>query len=789
MPVTMGNIEVTVAGTRVYEWQVVQGTKNIRFNAGFEPTVGQVVEFTYYALGRTDSVIGTDYLPDGGSLISLGYENQLIDGRSFTQADGALEANFSGVIDRSRFSGLATVSFNADPNGPACPVGSARDSSTDGRWNIYYGDHQNGNSTQPGWFKTANATRFFCNITSGTPTLEEIRDIFVNNWQNAYNGGTITTFGTLAPRGSTGFIWYLGEADGGLTSITKTTLAQNIGDTSTVTGVLPFERWVTSSLFTNTLSDKISLADNSTLLIDNANVVKFNKWLQPNLSGVNTNLIVTNGSKLQMEGSKWQVVGEGLAGDDTIQNGLYFELSNGASYDVKNDNVTQENDTDISGFAGNTNVNARVNWFPAFNNQYQGKMEVNFQDSIYQDTGAPKTSYGFAPGIYNNHKVIYNKSEGSVAASALTFSPQDRILDNFSYDIINLGSQDLQILPTVTQIFVSPDPTNPRYISFNLYDTIPGSETADGMDRVSTGTSATPTTFFPPAWWNMANFRVGTQAIHNRVTWRDFQPDPAPSLETFRPRACNLSFGNWLYQGPDLPDGSRGLAPYSAYDIGYAYDSSQGGIGVEQAGYGTVSMWNSYNAEMLYGGQPLDSVIDSAYYENRTVEDLKVCIEGMQGLANQPEGSGHAFSAGTVQPVFGEAYPEAGGVVPYPDMVTNVVNTSANVFDNTQGGIQNHPWNPTDFQENIAHSVGGNGDTTITATTANQAGQLESGSTFIQHSSTSVTAISSGLTITSVGGATRWTSGLPQPADLSAVNGIQIVGSGNTYETSVTINI
>ena len=41
--------------------------------------------------------------------------------------------------------------------------------------------------------------------------------------------------------------------------------------------------------------------------------------------------------------------------------------------------------------------------------------------------------------------------------------------------------------------------------------------------------------------------------------------------------------------------------------------------------------------------------------------------------------------------------------------------------------------------------------------------------------------------ITSLGGTSLWTSGLGVPADLSAVNGIKIVGSNNTYETTVTL--
>ena len=46
------------------------------------------------------------------------------------------------------------------------------------------------------------------------------------------------------------------------------------------------------------------------------------------------------------------------------------------------------------------------------------------------------------------------------------------------------------------------------------------------------------------------------------------------------------------------------------------------------------------------------------------------------------------------------------------------------------------------------------------------------------------------LVVTSVGGNAILDGLLDYrlPADLSAVNGIQIVGSSNTYETSVTIN-
>ena len=159
----------------------------------------------------------------------------------------------------------------------------------------------------------------------------------------------------------------------------------------------------------------------------------------------------------------------------------------------------------------------------------------------------------------------------------------------------------------------------------------------------------------------------------------------------------------------------------------------------------------------------------------------------LKDLANQPESGGFSSNGTDHGGRNGAVLVNAGGDLGFPNIVNNTVDTSANIYDNTKGGKQNHPWNETNLQESIEHSVGSNGDTTITATTANQAGQLESGTTFVQHSSTSVTTISSSLTITSLGGAIRWTSGLPLPADLSAVNGVQIVGSNNTYETSVTL--
>ena len=163
-------------------------------------------------------------------------------------------------------------------------------------------------------------------------------------------------------------------------------------------------------------------------------------------------------------------------------------------------------------------------------------------------------------------------------------------------------------------------------------------------------------------------------------------------------------------------------------------------------------------------------------------------MKDLQGLANQPEGSGRLAGGNDV--ILSVAYPEAGGDVNngtgYPDMVTNTVNTSANVFDNTQDGKQNHPWAPTNIITSVTHATASSGATTITAPLG-QVVDLRKGSTFIQHSSTSVTDLSNAMTITSGGGTTfRWTSGL-QIGDVSTANGIRIVSSNNVYETSVAI--
>ena len=290
----------------------------------------------------------------------------------------------------------------------------------------------------------------------------------------------------------------------------------------------------------------------------------------------------------------------------------------------------------------------------------------------------------------------------------------------------------------------------------------------------------------PAAWWNTTNFVYPTQSVINRMTWRDLQETPATRFNTSRGRCQNFSLGNLLYQGNPV-DGVTGVFPYSAYNEGYSFTLSSASA-AETSGLGTVSMWNTYDPSFFYSGQPLDRVIDSAYYQDNTVEDLKVCIEGLQGLANQPEGSGRLAGGNDV--ILSVAYPEAGGDVNngtgYPDMVTNTVNTSANVFDNTQDGKQNHPWAPTNIITSVTHATASSGATTITAPLG-QVVDLRKGSTFIQHSSTSVTDLSNAMTITSGGGTTfRWTSGL-QIGDVSTANGIRLISSNNVYETSVTI--
>ena len=789
MPEAFGGIQVLVNGIRVYNWQQIAGTRTLRFFNDV-PTVtspipgnGDTVLVRYYATAGTAEPLGTEYVLDGGATTWLGYANNLVDSTRFASVDLGMTFTINGTLDDSnRFRGWTIEVKNNTAGQPTCPIGNANDGGTAGRWRLYYGDHNNGNSTQPGWFSTLNSTRFFCNLPLNDSTLtnqekiERMVTTFVDNIGNTYNGGTINTVGTTYRTGTNSFEWILGNNQGDLYDLNVT--LSNISDNNSVvlsnneTGFIP-----TYTAYNE--CDKIQFTDNASLTIDNGNTLKLNYWMAPVFLANNTRLTIDNASKLQMVGTgKYQITGNGQ--DVTSPgNGLLFEILNGSSYDVLTSNPVGNETREFTGFAQYDNgANSSTQWFPAQLANYNGLIEVNFQNSTYFDASASKSNFAFAPGTYNNFKAIFNKRDGQSQPSFFLYCAQDKILDNFQLDLLSGGGETggLQIFGTASTSYTSPDTSNPRFTTFSFNGNIPADETVDGEVRTGVGAS----------WWNVTNFTYNSAALWNRFEVRDFEDPPAANLETFRGRLQNLHLVNFQYQGPETADGEVGLFPYSAYNVGYGYAQTSGAPG-ENGGFGTTVMSNTYNPDFFYGGQPLDRVIDSFYYQDRTVEDLKVAIEGSQGLANQPESGGFSSNGTDHGGRNGAVLVNAGGDLGFPNIVNNTVDTSANIYDNTKGGKQNHPWNPTDLQESIEHSVGANGDTTITATTAEQAGQLEPGTTFIQHSSTSVTTISSGLTITSVGGFVRWSSGLPQPADLSAVNGIRITSSNNTYETSVSL--
>ena len=791
MPEAFGGIQVLVNGVRVYNWQHVPGTRTLMFFDNVLsvttpiPTNGDTVTVRYYASSGTAEPLGTENTLEGGATTWLGYANNLVDSRTFASVDLGMTFTINGTLDDSnRFRGWTIEVKNNTAGQPTCPIGNANDGGTAGRWRLYYGDHNNGNSTQPGWFSTLNSTRFFCNLPLSDSTLtnqEKITrmvDTFVNNIGNTYNGGTINTVGTTYKRNNNSFEWILGNNQGDLYDLNVT--LSNISDNNSVvlsnneTGFIP-------AYTAYSECDKLQFVPDASLTIDNGNTLKLNYWMAPLLLANNTRLTIDNASKLQMVGTgKYQISGNG---QDVTQtgNGLLFEILNGSSYDVLTTNPVGNETRQLTGFTQYDNgANSSTQWFPAQLANYSGLIRVNFNNGTYFDASASKSNFAFAPGTYNNFKAIFNKKDGQSQPSFFIYCAQDKILDNFQLDLISGGGETggLQIFGTASTSYTSPDSTNPRFTTFSFNGDIPASETADGEVRTGIGAS----------WWNVTNFTYNSAALWNRFEIRDFEDPPASNLETFRGRLQNLHLVNLQYQGPETADGEVGLFPYSRYNVGYGYVQTSGAPG-ENGGFGTTVMSNTYNPDFFFGGQPLDRVIDSFYYENNTVEDLKICIEGCQGLANQPESGGIAQNGTTIHGGRnGAVLVNAGGVLGFPNIVNNTVDTSANIYDNTKGGKQNHPWNPTNLHKSIAHSVGGNGDTTITATLRGEAGLLESGSTFIQHSSTSVTAITTNaLTITSLGGATRWTSGLPLPADLSAVNGIQIVGSNNTYETSVTL--
>ena len=297
--------------------------------------------------------------------------------------------------------------------------------------------------------------------------------------------------------------------------------------------------------------------------------------------------------------------------------------------------------------------------------------------------------------------------------------------------MVEVKLEDYRYLETATTSYTSPDSTNPRFTTFGFNNEIPATETVDGEVRTGVGAS----------WWNVTNFTYNSAALWNRFEVRDFEDPPAANLETFRGRLQNLHLVNFLYQGPETADGQTGLFPYSAYNVGYGYAQTSGAPG-ENGGFGTTVMSNTYNPDFFYGGEALDRVIDSFYYQDRTVEDLKVAIEGCQGLANQPESGGFSSNGTDHGGRNGAVLVNAGGDLGFPNIVNNTVDTSANIYDNTKGGKQNHPWAGTDIITSVAHANASSGATTLTASPSGQAADLRKGSTFIQHSSTSVTDLS-----------------------------------------------
>ena len=789
MPEAFGGIQVLVNGVRVYNFQHVAGTRTLRFFNDV-PTVtspipgnGDTVLVRYYATAGTAEPLETQYVLDGGATTWLGYANNLIDSRTFASVDLGMTFTINGTLDDSnRFRGWTIEVNNNTAGQPTCPIGSANDGGVAGRWRLYYGDHNNGNSTQPGWFSTLNSTRYFCNLPLNDSSLtnqekiERMITTFVDNIGNTYNGGTINTVGTTYRTGTNSFEWLLGNNQGDLYDLNVT--LSNISDNNSVvlsnneTGFIP-----TYTAYSE--CDKIQFTDNASLTIDNGNTLKLNYWMAPVFLANNTRLTIDNASKLQMVGTgKYQISGNG---QDVTQtgNGLLFEILNGSSYDVLTSNPVGNETREFTGFTQYDNgANSSTQWFPAQLANYSGLIEVNFQNSTYFDNSASKSNFAFAPGTYNNFKAIFNKRDGQSQPSFFIYCAQDKILDNFQLDLLSGGGETggLQIFGTASTSYSSPDTSNPRFTTFSFNGNIPADETADGEVRTGIGAS----------WWNVTNFTYNSAALWNRFEFRDFEDPPAPNLETFRGRLQNLHLVNFQYQGPETADGEIGLFPYSRYNVGYGYLQTSGAPG-ENGGFGTTVMSNTYNPDFFYGGQPLDRVIDSFYYQDNSVEDLKVCIEGCQGLANQPESGGIAQNGTTIHGGRnGAVLVNAGGVLGFPNIVNNTVDTSANIYDNTQGGKQNHPWAPTNIITSVTHSTASSGATTITAPLG-QVVDLRKGSTFIQHSSTSVTDLSNAMTITSGGGTTfRWSSGL-QIGDVSTANGIRIVSSSNVYESSVTI--
>ena len=144
--------------------------------------------------------------------------------------DPRTKFELSGAQATARFSGLVIETPNTDPSGADSPTGNAIDAGNAGRWSIFFG--QQAGQTQPGWFISPTATRFFCNFTAGdtSVTIEDIVNTFVDNYNNAYNGGTIPILGNIAKIANNTFVW-----SPNIGSVESATLISNsIANTSTV---------------------------------------------------------------------------------------------------------------------------------------------------------------------------------------------------------------------------------------------------------------------------------------------------------------------------------------------------------------------------------------------------------------------------------------------------------------------------------------------------------------------------------------------------------------------------
>ena len=163
----------------------------------------------------------------------------------------------SGAQATAKFSGLVIETPNTDPSGADSPTGNAIDAGNAGRWSIFFG--QQAGQTQPGWLITPTATRFFCNFTAGdsSVTIEDIVNAFVDNYKNAYNGGTITTLGTINKVANNAFTWTPNVG-----SVASATLISNsIANTSVVTS--------DSNYVIETTSDPIALDSTIDYVLEN----------------------------------------------------------------------------------------------------------------------------------------------------------------------------------------------------------------------------------------------------------------------------------------------------------------------------------------------------------------------------------------------------------------------------------------------------------------------------------------------------------------------------------------